>query len=259
MGREIDDVLKIIPKLVSTIVTQEVKLVADQLIENQKAMSSMFDDAMLKVQSLSNELQQLKRENENLKKSMNTLAEYTKSLQNDVDRHEVHQDAQYRKNLSCNAVITGIPRTANENTEGIVGRMLSVIGCKIPMESIVSCERIKSSLALNSPIKMVFTNFNQKQQLIEAKKSFGKLTSADLLPINAQEGTAVCNVNIRNDLTPLSVSLLHELRQYQSAKQLAYVWPGITGDILVKLKNDSKPIPIRSRMDVRMLGLKTQC
>lgn len=58
------------------------------------------------------------------------------------------------------------------------------------------------------------------------------------------------NVTLRDELTPLSLELLKELRGSQEQLNIKYVWAGREGVILAKKDENSKPVLVKNRGDL---------
>lgn len=84
------------------------------------------------------------------------------------------------------------------------------------------------------------------------KKQVGKLLSTTIdssLLLNGRPTT----VSIRDELTPLTTELLHELRESQDLFKIKYVWPGRHGTVLVRKNDGDKPDLIKNREDLSKL------
>ena len=61
------------------------------------------------------------------------------------------------------------------------------------------------------------------------------------------------NLNIRDELSPLSLELLKEMRESQELLKTKYVWPGRGGVVLVKKGDGAKLETIRNRDELGSL------
>lgn len=55
---------------------------------------------------------------------------------------------------------------------------------------------------------------------------------------------------MRDELTPLSLELLREMREHQDRLNVKYVWSSRDGNVLVKKNEHSKPELIKTRDDM---------
>lgn len=244
-----------LPKILEA-VKEESKCVKE-IVASQQFLSNQFDRMVQLMNSLKDEIKHLRAENVHLKLSINRLTDNAKTISNVVDQAEKDIDSHHRAQLSVNAVVLGIPRAPQEDTKSIVVGICNVLGYENAEEKIASCSRVANSKAVCPPIRVSFKNVNAKESLLDLKTSFGKLDVATLQGVIVPQGT-VGKVVIRDDLSPLSMRILQELKQLQSSLDLRYIWPGRHGAIMVRRTDRSKAIPIHSRQDIQKLVISSR-
>lgn len=225
----------------------EVRLVTAAIEKSQDFLSMKFDEIV-------SDFNKLKTENEALKKQVSQLSQSHAELMHFVYRLEDNVDKSDRKAVSNHAVLLGIPVVGNENTLNLVDKTLSHIGVTLPPNSIASATRITMNNKPNAlaPIRISFKEKSLKETVLSKKKSVGTILSTNIdrsLSINGR-GTKVI---IRDELTPLSMDLLREMRDYQESFKIKFVWPARSGGILVKKDEDAQPDLIKTRQELRTL------
>lgn len=241
-----------LPKILAA-VKEESKCVKD-IVASQQFLSSQFDKMVEIMGSLKDEIKNLRAENDDLKISIKRLTDNAKTVSNAVYQAEKDIDSHHRAQLSVNAMILGVPRAPQEDTKSIVLGICKVLGYQDAPNNIVSCSRVTNSKADCPPIRIAFKNVRGKESLLEHKTSFGKLNIDALQGVPVSKGKA-SKVVIRDDLSPLSMRMLQELKQLQNTLNLRYIWPGRHGAIMVRRTDRSKAIPIQSRQDIQKLML----
>lgn len=236
---------------------KEVKTEVDMLIgtieNSQQFLSSKFDDIM-------NDFLSLKAENVQLKSEVEALKNELSSLKTFVYKLECSDDRSNRESLSKNAVLFGVPVQANENIPKFVTGVASRIGFELPADAIESASRIyapESKVNELVPIRIVFKNPAVKESFFLKKKKFGKLSSFDIDRSLISKGKPT-RIVIRDELSPLSLDLLREMRMLQNKMDLKYVWAGKDGAILVKTDENSKPVVIKNRNDMEKFVNRTE-
>lgn len=236
-------------------VTTEVKQITAAIEQSQEFLSTKFDEIMT-------DLMNLKAENENLKAEIECLKKSQSHLQGTVRNLEANADKSEKAALCSNAVVWGIPTVSNENVYQVVGKIFRCLGLGDKLDRVLSVERMftnnPSSKAL-VPIRVVFCNKESKEEVLNKKKHFGKLLSTAIDEKFTVNGRPL-NVTLRDELTPLSLEILKELRASQEQLNVKYVWAGRGGIVLAKKDSNSKPEAVRNRNDlsrVMSLFLKT--
>ncbi|XP_058826697.1 uncharacterized protein LOC131686757 [Topomyia yanbarensis] len=225
----------------------EFKSITSAIENSQDFLSTKFD-------SIVSDFRDLKSENEALKQEISSLRKKQSCLYENVNKLEMNLDKTVRDNVSNNAIFLGVPFLCNENTVELVMKIAHCIGANLDRSSVVSAERLSpGKKATNSlvPIKVVFTDRTVKEILFTKKKEFGRLISTsidDSLVINGKP----TNVAIRDELTPLCLELLNEMRERQEFLNIKYVWSG-RGVVLVKKNEKAKPEIIRNRNDLNRI------
>lgn len=223
-----------------------------ELKTSQQFLADKFDEMQRCVLILSTELRDIRKENEHLKQSLKALNQRTQNVAQAVNRQEATFEDQKRAELSSNAVVLGIPRESNEDVLDVITKACETLGYHGVAGTIMSCSRIPGPKTDCSPIRVTFKNQQTKERLMAYKKEFGRLNTQMIEGVKFKAGSSR-NVVIRDDLTPLALELLRELKRRQREKNLRFVWPGRNGVILVKQTESSKPITIRDRDDLRRL------
>lgn len=224
------------------VMKSEVKSVSDAIEKSQEFLSSKFED-ILKDYTL------LRQENENLKLQMNDVKFKLSTLEKTVNGMEGKLSMSELDEVANNAMILGIPYFPEENVSDLVLKTASQVGVNLLPESLVSVKRLDTFNKTNQnvPIKVVFKNRNDKELVLSKKRSFGKVKTTHILDNNINHKEA--NVIIRDELTPLALDLLKNLRALQAKHSIRYVWPGRRGAILVKQDDLSKPESIKTKND----------
>lgn len=222
------------------------------VVKSQQFLSGKFDDILDFMKSLKAEIQKLRTENDNLKQSLKHVNLNANSISKAVDRAEQDIDNHNRMQLSCNAIMLGVPSLPQEDTEDIVAKACAAIGYNNVKADIVSCCRIRDVKNNKPPIRIVFKNEKSKEHLLTRKKAHGPLETSAIDRVSWPIGTK-SNVIIRDDLSPLSMRILQELKSIQHTLNIRYVWPGRNGAIMVRLTANSKAIPIHSRQELQQL------
>lgn len=226
-------------------VKKEVNTVVRAIEESQQFLSSKFDDVLTDVQTLKSDHDRLNTEVDKLKKSQSSLKAF-------VNKLEMQADKANRDSIGNNAVILGIPAQDNEHIPGLVSKMAECVGVDLPSAALLSASRVSSSSAsLNKliPIRVVFKDKSVKELFFAKKRAHGQLLSSSIDQSLLWNGKPTY-VAIRDELTPFSLELLQEVREWQKKLNLKYVWAGRDGVILIKRKEDSKPELIRNRNDL---------
>lgn len=240
-----------LPELIASMRKDSSNCLKD-VVASQQFLSNKFEEIVGHMKLLQNQIQLLRSENHCLKQSIKNLSENAKSITQVVHQAELDIDCQQRSELSTNAIILGIPRTAQENTDDIVLKTCEALGYSTAKHDMVSCCRIPCAKSENSPIRITFKSAHCKEKLMEHKKQYGTMDISAIQNQKLPMGTQG-RVVIRDELTPLSRRLLQELKGLQAALDLRYVWPGRNGAIMVRKTEKSKAIPILSRHDIQKL------
>lgn len=229
----------------------------DQISASQQFMSSKFDTILDDFAELCNEVRLLKRDNVELRKTVAQLERQLESHSCTVHRQGKLLDDFSRESVSCNAIVTGIPRVPHEETAKLIEKTFSVVSPHIDMKQVKHCERLSVTKSHHEtpPIRVVFNNVDAKRKFVKAKIEYGRLRVGS---ITRCHGRADQVVSVRNELSPLKIELLNELKHSQHAIGFSYVWASTAGDILVRFNKSSKPIVIRTRADFHKLTSNQQ-
>lgn len=226
----------------------EVRQITTAIENSQQFLSDKFDGIVT-------DFQELKRENENLKLEVGMLKQTQKAMSKTVGTLELTVDRSAREANCNNAIVLGVPYRPDENTLEIVGNIIACYGMSIDAGAIVSADRLGGKNKISNsliPIRVIFKDGEVKEAVFAKKKEFGKLLSSSVnanFLINGKPTT----ISMRDELTPLSLELLNEMRQYQEKLNIRYVWSSRGGNVLVKKTEHSKPEIIRTRDDMHEL------
>lgn len=226
-------------------VSTEVKQITTTIEKSQEFLSAKFDDILTDFKGL-------KVENENLKVEVERLKKSQTQLQGTVHKLEANVDKSDKAALTNNVVVWGIPTAQDENMPEIIEKLFLSLGLSDKFETVVSAERIfvstKNSNAL-VPIRIVFRDRETKELILNKKKQIGKLISTSIDSTYIINGRSM-NVTMRDELTPLSLELMKELRESQDLLNVKFVWAGRGGIVLVKKDENSKPEMVKNREDL---------
>lgn len=248
----IDELNSELRKTVTSVVSAQLQVVktdVDTIVraieDSQQFLSAKFDGIVNDVQSLKEDNDLLKAEVADLRKSQSSLSTLVYKLESNCDKTN-------KESLSNNAVVLGIPVQSKENVPELISKVAKCIGADVPAPSLLSASRVTtSSSALNKlvPIRITFEDKAVKESFFSKKREFGRLLSSSIDQSMVLNGKPT-NIAVRDELTPLSLELLHEMRNQQKKLNLKYVWAGRDGIILVKKDENSKPTIIRNRNDL---------
>lgn len=225
-------------------VASELKQITATVEKSQEFLSAKFDEIVTDFKDLKTENEKLKREIECLKNTQNQLQSTVYKLETNVDKSD-------KTCLDKNAVIWGIPTEDGENVFDLVEKMLLCLGLNANNKYVTSADRMFPNKPAKElvPIRIVFCNKETKEIVFNQKKQFGTLLSTVINPKFTTNGKAT-TVTLRDELTPLSLELLKELRKSQGLLNIKYVWAGRGGVILAKQDDTSKPVLIKNREDL---------
>lgn len=224
-------------------VRSEVKQVTTAIEKSQDFLSNKFDAI---------DFQELKKENESLRREVDKLKNVQQNLSQTVYKLEHQVDKTSRDANSKNAVILGVPFLPDENTQEIAQKMITCLGADVAADAISAAARINSkNKPKNSlvPIRVVFKDECVKETVFSQKKECGKIMSTSIDPNFTINGNPT-SVTIRDELTPLSMEHLNEMRRHQEKLKIKYVWSSRGGNVLVKKNENSKPEIVKTRDDL---------
>lgn len=237
---------------VSNAVTQEMKNVRSEVQQittaiekSQQFLSDKFDAIVTDFQELKKENENLKLEIDRLKHTQLAMSKLVHKLEHNVDKHD--------RQANCNnAIVLGVPFCPDENTLEIVRKVITCYGLNIETDAIMSADRLGGKNKMKNsliPIRVIFKNGHTKDNVFAKKKELGKLLSSSVnenFVINGRPTT----ITMRDELTPLSLELLSEMREHQEKLNIKYVWASRGGNVLVKKNEHSKPEIIKTRNDL---------
>lgn len=225
--------------------TAEVKQIIATIEKSQEFLSAKFDEIVT-------DFKDIKLENEKLKAEVTYLKNSQSQLKSTVYNLEANVDKSDKAALENNVVVWGIPTIPDVNAYQLVSKLMSCLGMTEHLGLVSSAERMfpsnKSSTAM-VPIRIVFSNKESKEEMLCRKKQFGKLLSTSIDAKLIVNGRAM-SVTLRDELTPLSLEILKDLRESQETLNIKYVWVGRGGVILAKKDDISKPELVKSREDL---------
>lgn len=223
----------------------EVKQITSAIEKSQEFLSNKFDSIVKDFHELRKENDILKREVTSLKQKQNSILKTVNILEHNVDKTNRHANRN-------SAVVLGVPFLPGEHTLEIVQKIVNCYGLNIEHSAIISAFRLagkNNSRHSLVPIRVIFKDSYTKEIIFAKKKEFDKLPSTSVdskLVINGNCTT----ITMRNELTPMSLELLNEMRLNQQKLGIKYVWASKEGNILVKKSEQSKPQLIKTRSDL---------
>lgn len=228
---------------------QELKTVTSAVEHSQDFLSSKFDTIASDFKDLKSENEQLKREMGSLKRSHCSLSEVVHALESNVDNTN-------KSAVSNNAIVFGMPSSPNENVNDLINQTFVCIGAVLPPDAIMSVSRLYAKNFNNNknpnltiPIRVTFKDSVYKDMVILKKQEYGPLQPSAIYDTFQNYS----NITIRDELTPLMMGLLKEMRELQPILNIKYVWTGRGGVILVK-KNDGATVEkITNRNDLNRI------
>lgn len=237
---------------VANAVSQEMQNVRSEVQQVTAAIEKSQDFLSTKFDAIVTDFQELKKENVSLKREIDKMKNTQLSLSKTVYKLEHQVDKANRDANSKNAMILGVPFTPDENTPEIAQKIITCLGVNVAPDAITTVARLntknkpKHSLI---PIRVVFKDNCVKETVFSKKKECGKLLSTSVDPSLLINGNPT-TVYIRDELTPMSLELLNEMRAQQENLKIKYVWSSRGGNVLIKKTENSKPEVIRNRDDL---------
>lgn len=233
-------------------VSQEMKMVKNEVQQITAAVENSQQFLSDKFEAIVSDFLELKRENEKLKEEIEKLKHKQQAMSKKVNTLEHNMDKSVRQANCNNAVVLGVPYYPHENTYEIVNKVITCYGLNVQSDAIVSAERLSGkNKTVNSliPIRVIFKDGDTKENIFARKKECGRLLSSSInekYVINGKPTT----IAMRDELSPLSLELLKEMRGYQEKLNLKYVWSSRGGNVLVKRNEHSKPEIVKTRDDI---------
>ncbi|XP_055614736.1 uncharacterized protein LOC129761058 [Uranotaenia lowii] len=248
-------------KELRTVLTEirETKSELTEVRNTVKEIEKSQDFVSTKLDGILSEIQELKVNQNKMKKDVFTLQSDQRKIEETVSNLELEVDRINRLALSTNAVILGVPFKANENLNQLVGLIASAVGYDLPPNAITDCKRLISKEDTDNgknktiPIRVVFASEKLKEELFEKKKAHGQL----LLSAIGYESTIARKIILRDDLTSYGINLLKTAREKQAEVDFKYIWPGRNGVILAKKSDGSKIEVVRCQNDLSKLERST--
>lgn len=248
----IDRLSSELQKSVVTVVSAQLKEVKAEVNSFVKAIEHSQQFISAKFDEFLNDFLKLKTENDHLKSEVEGLRHELSALKISVNKLEFNDDRANKDSLSKNAILLGVPVQENEQVSSIVAKVADCIGLDLPGDAIESASRLHGQGTTSNkhvPIRIVFKYKSMKESFFSKKKIFGKLSSAVIDQSMTVNGMPT-NIVIRDELTPLSLELLREIRMLQKKINLKLVWTGREGAILVKKDENTNTISIKNRNDL---------
>lgn len=225
-------------------VKSEVRQITTAIEKSQQFLSDKFDAIVTDFQELRRENDTLKQEIVRLKATQQNLSKIVHKLEHDVDKTN--------RQANCNnAIVLGVPFHPEEDTLEIAHKIIDCYGCT-GEQVIVSADRLGGKNKTGNsliPIRVVFPNAEAKEAVFSKKKELGKLLSSSVDANYVINGKPTY-ITMRDELTPLSLQLLAEMRIHQEKLNIKYVWSSRGGNVLVKKNEQSKPEIIKTRDDL---------
>lgn len=244
-------------KLMSEILT-EVRKTNTELHDVQSTMGDLkrFNNHVAsQIEVLVTEIKSVKRDYAKVKRDVGHLQSDQKQTDETISELQMELDRVNRAALTKNAVILGVPATQSEDTKQLVHQIAAAVSCQLPQDAIVTATRLTSKdpsqrSSKSVPIRVVFAEEHQKEDLLTKKKNHGLLLTST---VRAGSVSGNNRIIIRDEMTSFGMKLLKEVKTLQEYADIQYVWPGRDGVILTKKSSDSKVEKVRSLLDVRKL------
>lgn len=168
------------------------------------------------------------------------LEKLNTDIQSNVTTIEINKQHQ----LSNNITIHGIPFTKEENTSNIVASLCHSLKVAILPADIVKSYRTKGSPASPGLIVVKFSNFDNKHNILKAKRNVTNLKLSEL-DLGFVDDSAIF---INNHLTPYFARLMYLCKKLIPQESMHSCWVSSIG-ISVKLADD-KIHTVKSRNDI---------
>lgn len=239
-----------VTKVVETQMKQvkaEVKSVTTAVESSQNFLSEKFDKIVSDFNEMKSDNTRLNLEVDLLKRSHSDLAGTVYKLESSVDKTN-------KLAVSHNLIVLGLPSSANENIMNIVNKTFACIGVDVASVSFTASRLYSKPKNSNIvvPIRVIFDEVTMKDYVLDKKREFGQLKSNIINRTLLLNGNAT-NIAIREEMTPLGLELLKEMRDNQKSLNIKFVWPGRGGVVLVKKTDDSPTEKIANRDDLNRL------
>lgn len=219
---------------------------------NQEFLSNKFDDFNLKINELSKEHKQFKKDLQLVQTQHNDQTQIINKLEADVD--SFHQ-----KELNNNMIIGGLPqKTDAKNAMNNIMNTLNT-DCSITdisdlfflhnKQTAVTATQ-KQTNQNTSLLLVKFKNYNAKLELIEKKKQKRSLFVNEIglnSPSDAQ-------IYFRDHVTPFKMNLFKECKDLKDQINFKHLWMN-NSQILLRKTDQSKVFSIHSRNDLIKLKL----
>lgn len=239
-----------VAKVVETQMKQvktEMKSITTAVESSQNFLSEKFDKIVTDFNDLRSDNTRLNHEVDLLKRSHSALAGTVYKLESSVDKTN-------KSVVACNLIILGIPSSANEDVMNVVKKTFACIGVDLASVSFTASRLYTKPKNSNVvvPIRVKFDQVTMKDYVLDKKREFGQLKSTMIEKSLLMNGNA-SNIAIREEMTPLGLELLKEMRDNQKSLNIQFVWPGRGGVVLVKKNDDSTTEKIANRDDLNRL------
>ncbi|CAG9819880.1 unnamed protein product [Phaedon cochleariae] len=209
----------------------------DELVKSVSFCSdkiSDFEKSLDDVKVLMRKFEELKRDNNNMKKEISNL----NSRVNELEQHS----------RSKNIVIQGVPENNNENLISIVEQISNFLGVEVK-DNVEFANRVQSMKPVPGKPKNIVVGFASKilrDQVIALAKQKRKNSSNPKNGIKINE--IIESVYINEHLTSNNQSLLREAKEAARTKNFKFVWVK-NGNIFMRKDERS-----RVKMIVRVFG-----
>ncbi len=185
------------------------------------------------VSSIREEQTKEKQEREQLKIELEEM----KSRNQDLEKRVVELERYSRKG---NVIISGIPKTNNENVRELALEMASQLGVELLPNQICAAHRLPGSRqAKTTNIIVRLNDFEKKAELIKQAKK--KRLEIESVPIF-----------IRDHLLPHDAILLREAKRLNREGAIRFVWIR-NGEVMIRKNENTPAIKIRGMDDLTRL------
>ncbi|XP_046677376.1 uncharacterized protein LOC124365440 [Homalodisca vitripennis] len=187
--------------------------------------NELMEELKLACNKQKKEMEEIKEENRVLKKSVATLEQRLRNME------------QYSR--QTNVEINGVPETNGEHMEELLKDVASSIGLELKKERVIAAHRVPTfSRNRTPPIIVKFTTRQDRDDWLQAFK--------EVRPITADKINRHFNkdkIFINEHLSPENKQLLGRVKEAARSKGYKYVWSR-EGKIFVRRENGEKCIRI---------------
>lgn len=242
----LDDKLSTLKSVLIAAIEDPIKIITKELQELQKSYSFLSD-----------EYEDLKRESQSQKTSMNELKNENVKLSQSLQQLSAKYNTMELAAKSCNVEFQGVPEKKEENVVNIVKKICEVTsGTQLNNDAIMSCRRVaKLNPHSTRPRNILLTlpSPRQRDQVLSNIQRYNKANSKDKLnSLNIGIPGEKSQIYAVEHLPLELKSLQAEARKIAKEKLYKFVWVRF-GKIFVKKNEQSKPIFVRNKDSLKLI------